>query len=68
VGVTPPQPTGYAADARPDYTKPAIAAPPARDVTPTGAIFEHRGPSYQSQTGEPLPSIFDSPKRGGWMK
>jgi hypothetical protein len=54
-------------DAQPDYNVPAIEKPPQREVTPTGAIYERRGhPSYESQTGEPQPSIFDAP--GSWMK
>jgi hypothetical protein len=68
VDVTPPQPTPYPPDSKPNYDVPAIAGPPARDVTPTGAIYEHRGPSYQSQTGEPMPSVFDRPAKSGWMK
>ena len=68
VGVTPPQPTGYAADAPADYSKPALPAPPERVQTEFG-IVERRGmPDYQSQTGEPPPSIWDVPKQGSWMK
>src|SRR6516164_2061725 len=44
VGVTPAQPTGYAANAAPDYSKPALPAPPERVKTEFG-IVEHRGPS-----------------------
>ena len=68
VGVTPPQPTGYAADAPADYSKPALPAPPERIKTEFG-IVEHRGPTYQDQMGgSDPPSAFD---RGGprdWMK
>jgi hypothetical protein len=67
VDVTPPQPAAYAADAKPDYSVPAIAAPPERIETRFG-IIERRGPSYQSQTGEPMPSVFDRPAKSGWMK
>jgi hypothetical protein len=74
IDVTPPQPAGYAADAKPDYSVPAIEPPRPRVQTDSGAVYEvpreHRtGPSYESQVGEPPPSIFD---RGGgprgWMK
>ena len=57
------------ANEKPDLSRPALEPPRPRDVTPTGAIYEHRtpsSPSYESQTGEPRPSIFDAPK--SWMK
>jgi hypothetical protein len=74
IDVTPSTPPSspYAGQA-PDYGKPAIEAPRQRESTPFGIHeaprHEQRGtPSYESQTGEPRPSIFDRNSKDGWMK
>jgi hypothetical protein len=62
-------------NAQPDYSKPAIEPPRERTRTAFGAIHEAprheqnyrpEHPSYESQVGEPRPSIFDKPKH--WMR
>jgi hypothetical protein len=69
VDITPPSPDPYAKQA-PDYARPAIASPPPRSTTPTGAIVEHRGPSWQERMprAEEPPSIWHQPGSKDWMK
>jgi hypothetical protein len=73
IDVTPP---AYQ-NAQPDYSKPVLEPPRERTRTEFGAIHEaprhekpHREeyPSYESQTGEPRPSVFDRPGKNLWMK
>jgi hypothetical protein len=51
---------------------PAIEPPRERTRTEFGAIHEElrrsEWPSYESQTGEARPSIFDQPGKNSWMK
>jgi hypothetical protein len=65
IDVTPPRSPSPYQDAKPDPTLPQIEPPRERTHTPFGAIHEalrQHHPSYQSQTGELPPSIFDRPK------
>jgi hypothetical protein len=68
--VTPPQPPPYQ-DAKPDYDRPAIEPPRERRQTDFGIVEAPRpvrmSPSYESQIGEPRPSIFDRGSKDGWM-
>jgi hypothetical protein len=74
VDITPPAPDPYA-NQQPDPSLPQIEPPRERTRTPFGAIHEEprqtshtEWPSYESQTGEPRPSMFDTPRKGSWMK
>jgi hypothetical protein len=68
------EPSAYPSDAKPDYGRPALEPPRPRQRTDFGIVEQPRSeppyrpehPSYESQTGEPRPSIFDKPK--SWMK
>jgi hypothetical protein len=53
-----------------DLSRTAIEPPRDRTHTDFGVYEAPRsdGPSYQSQTGEPPPSIFDQGSSKGWMK
>jgi hypothetical protein len=56
-------------NASPNYDVPAIEPPRPRQHTDFGVVEaprEQRTPSYESQTGEPRPSMFDRPRH--WMK
>jgi hypothetical protein len=60
-------------NAQPNYDVPAIEKPRLRQRTDFGIIEQPREPrshpSYESQTGEPRPSIFDrGGGKDGWMK
>jgi hypothetical protein len=67
IDVTPPPPTAYPPDSKPNDDVPAIAAPPERVKTEFG-IVEHRGPTYQNQMGSDPPSIFHRPGDRDWMR
>jgi hypothetical protein len=56
------------AGAQPDPTRTGLPSPPPREVTPTGAIYEHRNYEHKMPRAEEPPSIWDVPKRGDWMK
>jgi hypothetical protein len=57
IDVTPPQPTAYPPDSKPNYSVPAIEGPRPRVQTDSGAIYE-----------QPRGSIFDRPGGTDWMK
>ena len=72
IDVTPP---AYQ-NAEPNYDVPAVEKPRPRQHTDYGIVEQPRSeppyrpehPSYESQAGEPRPSVFDTPKPGSWMR